>query len=231
MSLLAHYAAMRSAALAKIALGEVELDPLLDDPHDTRRGITLLARPPAPVAERILELLAEFRLLEPAQYYYPATDLHLTVLSLISCHPGFRLVDIEPAAYQALVAEVLHGVRPFRVELRGLTASPGGILLQGFPQGTGLQQLRTALRQAFQASGLRQTIDQRYRIQTAHATVVRFRAPLQHPPRLAELTRRFQDYPLGAFEVSTLELVYNDWYQRAAHTVQLGRYQLGAAAP
>lgn len=36
--------------------------------------------------------------LELKQYYYPATDLDLTVLSLISCTSGFALTQIDTAA-------------------------------------------------------------------------------------------------------------------------------------
>ena len=219
---------MRVAACTQWRQGRAETDPLLDAPDDTRRGLTLLLRPPAALLPAIEALSQELRALEPAQYFYPAADLHLTVLSLISCYPGFTLADIDPAAYQALVAGVLRQVPPFRIELRGLTAAPGSILLQGFPQDEGLAALRAALRLKFRASGLQQTIDQRYSIQTAHATLVRFRTSLRHLARLAALVERYAAQFIGTFEVASMELVFNDWYQRASHTVLLEKYQLPA---
>ncbi|MGI4832111.1 MAG: 2'-5' RNA ligase family protein [Janthinobacterium lividum] len=227
--LLAHYDAMRQAALPQLALGHPELDTLLDNPAaDTRRGITLLARPPQPILAALGAIIADFQGLEPAQYYYPPGDIHLTILSIISCYSGFALTDIEPAAYGQLVAELLRNVPPLRVRLAGLTASAAGIMAQGFPLNEGLGALRQRLRAAFQASGLPQSIDQRYRIQTAHATLVRFRAPLRDPARLAALLRHYEQVPIGDFEVLATELVFNDWYQRAAHTVLLQRNLLGA---
>lgn len=229
-ALVAHYDAMRQAALPRLALGQPELDTLLDNPAaDARRGITLLARPPQPLVAALAASMAELRALEPAQYYYPPGDIHLTILSLISCYPGFALTAIEPAAYGQLVAEALRGVPPLRVRFAGFTASAAGIMAQGFPLDEGLGELRQQLRVAFRASGLPQSIDQRYSLQTAHSTLVRFRAPLRQPARLVAWLRRHERGPIGEVELASVELVFNDWYQRAAHTVLLGRYPLGAA--
>lgn len=224
----AHYDAMRAAALPQLARGGAELDALLDaGPADTRRGLTLLARPPALVAAALAPVLAELRSLEPTQYYYPTADLHLTVLSLLSCAPGFTLAAIEPGAYCRLVAEALRDMPPLRLVFDGLTASPGGILLQGFPQDEGLAELRARLRTVFQHSGLVQSIDHRYRLQTAHLTLVRFRRPLHSPAQLATMLSQYRQYYFGEAELDALELVFNDWYQRASHTVLLEKYRLG----
>jgi 2'-5' RNA ligase len=224
MDLAAHYNAMRTAALSQLAHGEAELDPLIDSPHDTRRGLTLLTRPPAAITAAITEVLAEFQAVDPAQYYYPAPDIHLTILSIISCYLGFTLAAVDPARYQVAVQTILADCRPFKLTYAGLTASPGGIMVQGFPQDAGLQHLRTATRQFFQNTDLSQSIDRRYVLQTAHSTVIRFRKPLASPARLLATIRRYQPHFFGSFEVNTAELVFNDWYQRAANTQLLHRY-------
>lgn len=226
VDLLTHYTAMREAASRQLALGRAEPDLLLDDPADTRRGLTLLARLPAPGVAALGPVLAAFRQLEPAQYYYPASSLHLTVLSLISCHPGFTLAAIAPVAYQQAVREALQATGPFTLTFRGLTASPGAILLQGFPHDDSLATLREALRQAFQASGLRQTIDQRYRLQTAHVTAVRFRVPLAQPAGVVALLAQYAQHFFATVQLTELELVFNDWYQRTEHTQVLEKFQL-----
>ncbi len=228
MDLTAQYDAMRTAALHQLAQGTAELDPHLRAAHDGRRGITLLARPPAAIAEIIGSVLADFQIVEPNQYYYPAADLHFTILSLISCYEGFSLAAIDPAAYRAVVGDVLQRTRPFGLTLAGLTASPAGILVQGFPQGSGLAELRTNLRTAFRASGLAQSIDQRYRLETAHLTVARFCTKILDSNLLISLLLKHQHCFIGSFEVSSLELVFNDWYQRAANTTVLEQYSLPA---
>lgn len=225
MSLQAHYDALHAAALPPLRQGQAAPDPLLDSPHDTRRGLTLLTRPPAEITARIGEILAEFQQVAPAQYYYPASDLHVTILSLISCYAGFTRAHFDPAPYVELVAAALRDAAPFRIRLAGLAASPAGVLVRGFPEGDGLAKLRDELRRVFRASGLPESIDQRYSTQTAHLTALRFRALPDARPLLRVLAAR-RAYPFGTFEVSAYELVFNDWYQRAAHTVLLKKYQL-----
>ncbi|MCB2409799.1 2'-5' RNA ligase family protein [Hymenobacter lucidus] len=227
MTLQDYYAAMRTKAVRHLLRGDAELDIQLDSGHDTRRGVTLLTRPPASIIAALEALMDDFRRLEPEQYYYPATDIHLTILAVISCYPGFTLAQINPANYRAAVRQILQTSRPFTITYSGLTASPGGIIAQGFPEDAGLQQMRDNTRQFFRHSALPQSIDQRYSIQTAHSTLIRFRRPLRNPAGVVELLGHYQHQFIGSFAVNTVELVYNDWYQRAAHTVLLEKYALG----
>lgn len=226
MDLQAHYDAMRATAQRQLAQGQADLDRLLDSPLDDRRGITLLTRPPAAITDDIASIIADFQRTEPAQYYYPTPDIHLTILSIISCYRGFTLDLIDPLAYREGVGAILRRTRPFTIRFAGLTASPGGIMVQGFPEGDGLQNLRDELRRFFQASGLPQSIDQRYSIQTAHSTVIRFRSPLLHAPAVLDKLARYQHHVLGTFTVDSLELVANDWYQRMENTLLLEQYFL-----
>ena len=227
MHLPTQYAAMRQAAFRQLAQGAVELDPLIDSAEDFRRGITLLARPPARITKAVEAIVADFQALEPAQYYYPASDIHLTILSIISCYSGFTLDMIAPADYQQAVGAIVQQTSPFTITYSGLTASASGIMVQGVPQTDGLEKLRNQLRAGFGELGLQQSIDQRYRIQTAHSTVIRFRRKLQNADALIEKIKKYEAYFIGSFEVDTIELVYNDWYQRADNTVLLARYALG----
>jgi 2'-5' RNA ligase len=107
-----------------------------------------------------------------------------------------------------------------------VTASPGAILLQGFPQDDALTQLRTQLKHGVEQADLWHFIDARYALQTAHITLARFRAPPRQPAQLVQLLDAYQQTFIGAFVVDTLELVYTDWYHRAAHTVLLEPYSL-----
>ena len=228
MNLPDYYDEMRETAVRKLAGGAPELDALIDSGQDTRRGITLLARPPARVTEIIAQVLADFQSSEPTQYYYPATDIHLTILSIISCYSGFELSAVDPEQYKSLTRTIVRHTPPFNITFSGLTASAGGIVVQGFPQGSGLQSLRDEIRTAFRASGLQQSIDRRYNIQTAHSTVMRFRNSPLDTSRLLKNIEKYRHYFIGTFAVSTVELVYNDWYQRTANAVLLEKYNLVA---
>ncbi|WP_046246062.1 2'-5' RNA ligase family protein [Hymenobacter terrenus] len=227
MNLQAHYDTLREDALRQLAQGEADLDLLIDSSEDNRRGITLLTRPPAPITAIIKAITADFQSADPTQYYYPATDIHLTILSIISCYSGFTLDMIAPSAYQEVVRAIVEHVRPFTITYSGLTASPSGIMVQGVPEDDSLENLREQTRKFFRQSGLQHSIDQRYTIQTAHSTVIRFKNPIQDPHILVEIIRKYQQFFIGSFEVNTVELVYNDWYQRARNTVLLEEYSLG----
>ena len=209
-----HYNTMWAQALSQFRKQQFQYDPLIDDPGDTRYGLALVARPSAEVRNALLDTLNELRSAAPGQYYYPASDLHLTVLSIISCYPGFRLPMIDPNEYIRLIGEVIRPVRPLRITFEGLTASPSCILVQGFPADEQLNLLRDNLRDAFQQSPLQQSIDERYRLKTAHITAIRFRQPLADPQGFVDKVTRLRDTHFGTCVIHELELAVNDWYHR-----------------
>lgn len=218
---------MWTQASHQFELGHFEYDALIDSPNDSRRGITLLARPPESSKAAIKAMLNDLQATEPWQYYYPTTDIHLTGLSIISCYEGFTLNQIDTNAYVALVQEVLQTQTSFKVSFSGLTASPSCLIVQGFPLDNELKNIRDGLREKFRNSNLQHSIDKRYSIQTAHSTIARFREPLLNPVFFLQKVKKYQAVDFGTFEVNELELVFNDWYQRASTTVALERFSLG----
>lgn len=218
---------MWTQANQEFELGRFENDALIDSPNDSRRGITLLSRPPESIKAAIKVLLDDLQDIEPWQYYYPTTDIHLTGLSIISCYEGFTLNHIDTNAYVALIREVLLTHQPFKVSFHGLTASPSCLIVKGFPLDDELKNIRDGLREKFQSSNLQHSIDKRYSIQTAHSTIVRFRELLLNPASFLQKVKKHQAVDFGTFEVNELELVFNDWYQRASTTVMLERFSLG----
>lgn len=225
---------------AALSTQQLATDALTADPADDRRGITALAflqkNSPAACIE-VQRFQQQLAALEPAQYLQPAAELHLTILSIISCISGFTLQQIDVAAYiavfQRVLAELNQEIRqqevvPLQIELRGVTASASCILLQGFAQGEGLSRLRDKLRWAFAQSGLRHSIDSRYRQQSAHLTLCRFTAPLQQPQEVLALCQQYRDHHFGILELQQIELVFNNWYLHSAVTEKLGGVSLCA---
>lgn len=229
MDLNAQYARLWQEAASQLLQGCHETDPMLDAAPDVRRGITLLARPSAQIKAAIQELLQPLRSLEPEQYFYPSSDMHLTVLSLISCRPDFTLEQIDPAAYVEVTGAAIRQIPAFKVQVSGVTASPSCVMVQGFVAEPGLSRLRQNVREAFQHSGLAHTIDSRYLLQTAHSTVVRYRKPLRQPQKFLEKLQALRTVDLGTWLVQDLELVFNDWYQRQAFTQTLATFRLPSA--
>jgi 2'-5' RNA ligase len=209
-----HYDQMWEQALAHYRLGQFALDPWLDRPGDDRRGITILWRPDASVKKEIQAFLAALRSVVPDQYFYPDPDIHLTLMSVISCYEGFELDQINVSDYVDVLSGCVKGISSFSLHFKGVTASGAGVMIQGFPENDQLDQLRDRLREGFRHSDLENSLDKRYRIRTAHSTVMRFRKKVEQAGLLIEVLESFRQHDFGAAQVRELELVFNDWYQR-----------------
>lgn len=226
MNLTSHYASLWNRSIQKFKAGEFELDPLIDSENDARYGITLLARPSSEVKERICNLLDPLKSTAPNQYFYPATDLHVTILSIISCYRGFTPDQVDPAEYCHLIQSVVDTLSPFCLTFHGITASPSSIMIQGFPEDEQLNTLRNELRNTFKNSNLQHSIDKRYHLKTAHITAVRFKQPLLDQKAFLKSLTVLKDRSFGSCITDELELVSNDWYQKKENVRQIKTFSL-----
>lgn len=226
MDLTEHYNQLYKKSSKAILESNYKLDSQINNTSDSRFGITVLIRPNEAIKANIQNLLDELKKIEPNQYYYPDSDIHITVLSIISCYDGFTLDKINIQDYIDIIQQSLVHIDKIKIRFSGITASPSAIMIQGFPIDESLNNLRDKLRENFKKSTLEQSIDSRYSIATAHSTVMRFQEKLQNPEQLIEIVEKFRDYDFGTFEVKNLELVYNDWYQREANTIHLAEFMI-----
>jgi len=226
MNLKEHYLKLYTETLSKIKADEYEIDPLIDANNDFRFGVTLLIRPDEKTKTNIQRFISEVKQVLPNQYYYQNSDIHITVMSIISCYEGFKLESINTEDYIKIISDVLNHRKSFNIHLSGITASPSCILLQGFFEEHTLTEIRDQLRVSFRASTLQQTLDQRYSIQAAHATIIRFREKLVNKDAFLSIIEKYKDFDFGTFEVKNIELVYNDWYQRAQFVKKLHNFEL-----
>ncbi|SHM33515.1 mutarotase [Flavobacterium chilense] len=226
MNLTEHYNQLYKTSSDAILAGNYKIDQHINDVSDSRFGITLLIRPSEAIKANIQLFLEELKAIDPTQYYYPDSDLHITVMSIISCYEDFTLDKIKAEDYVEIIKESLIDLSEIKIEFRGVTASPSALMIQGFPTDESLHILRDKLRENFKKSALQQSIDSRYAIATAHATVVRFQKKLQNPKKIMEITEQYCDYNFGTFAVANLELVYNDWYQRKENTIHLADFHI-----
>lgn len=226
MNLTEHYKELYESSIKKIEKGDYLIDLLIDSPADRRCGITLLIRPPENIKIQIQKFLDKLKQVDPSQYYYPESDIHITVMSIVSCYDGFKLEQIAISDYINLIEESLNGIDSLQIKLKGITASDSGIIVQGFPENDTLNKLRDNLRANFKKSLLEQSIDKRYSIKTVHSTVVRFRKPIQKRDSFVEFLERNKNVVFGTFEVKELELVFNDWYLREEKTKLLANFKI-----
>lgn len=229
-SLQSQYDAIWMDAQAAFAAGAPALDAqLLDKTGDRRRSATLLIRPGPAIAARVAQTLDELRRLEPGQYYYRPDELHVTVLSLWTGTEEPEPFFAQLATYRQAIDAALRGAPAFSVCFNGLTASPAAVLVQGFPSGPQLNDLRDRLRAAISAVGLGHTLDRRYRISAAHMTALRFCRPLHDLPRLVQTLDTLRRCDFGRSDVAEVHLVENDWYMSHDRTRLLQTYPLDGA--
>ena len=226
MNLTEHYNQLYKKSSKAILTEQYKLDPQINNPSDSRFGLTLLIRPSETIKANIQLFLEEIKAIEPNQYYYPDSDIHITVMGIISCYEGFTLDQINIPEYIDLIEQSLVELDQIEIEFRGLTASPSAIMIQGFPTDESLNIFRNKLRESFKNSTLEQSIDSRYTIAAAHSTVMRFQEKLENTKQLIQVAEKFRDYNFGKFQVKKLELVYHDWYQREGNTIHLADFNL-----
>jgi len=226
MNLAEHYNQLYTKSVKEILAGNYKLDTQINSVSDSRYGITLLIRPSESVKANIQVLLKDLKAVDNTQYYYPDSDIHITVMSIISCYDGFSLDKINVHEYIDIIEKSLIEVDQININFRGITASPSAVMIQGFPSDETLNAFRNKLRDNFKNSDLQQSIDSRYEIATAHSTIMRFQEKLKNPEKLIQVLEQYRDYDFGEFRVKEVELVYNDWYQHDKNTILLADFYL-----
>jgi len=226
MNLKEHYNQLYKNSAKAILEGNYKVDNQINDASDSRFGITVLIRPNDAIKAKIQLFLDELKEVDAEQYYYPDSDIHNTVMSIISCYEGFTLDKIKTHDYIEIIQKSLIDIDEIKINFKGVTASPSAIMIQGFPVDESLNNLRDKLRENFKKSTLEQSIDKRYSISTAHSTVLRLQEKLQNPKQFLKVVEKFREFDFGEFTVDKLELVYNDWYQRESSTIHLADFYL-----
>ena len=193
---------------------------------DARRGLTLAARLKPDVAHSIMEFVGKLHSVEPQQYYYRFEQFHVTMLSLFTATTEYRPYFDREAEYRAAVHAACSHASQFTIAFHGITASPGAIVVQGFPQSDALARLRDELRAGLGQAGLGAGLDQRYRLRTAHVSIARFAAPLHQPTELISLLDAYREFSFGASVVDRLELIAHDWYATPENLKVLETYSL-----
>jgi 2'-5' RNA ligase len=222
-----HYGAIRDRALPAIRAGDVELDTRLLAGPDPRRGLTLIARPDAALKAHLTSLLDHLDAAAPGQYRHPPQDLHLTILSLFTVCENYHEELRRQDDYRAATRDALAGLPFFDIDFRGLAASRGAVLAQGYPRDATLDTLRERLRTALRERGLDASLDSRYRLVTAHMTLMRFTRPLADPAGFADALEALRETPCGTLRVERVALVENDWYMSSGSLRTIEVFELG----
>jgi 2'-5' RNA ligase len=193
---------------------------------DRRWGLSLVVPVEGPAQDVLAqELRALHQASAGSHIVYKPGELHLTVRSL----EGYadEVSKKHVARYARLIRSAAEDLGPIRLRLRGLGGSPSGLFAQGYV-GTNLQALRQRLYEECQRLGplgLPGADAQRVR-NTAHISLVVFRAPVVPERELASYvdSRRKSDF--GTFEVPALTLVRYRPTARRINVHHLARIEL-----
>ncbi|ANE48712.1 hypothetical protein SY83_03815 [Paenibacillus swuensis] len=222
------YEKLWSQALQSFETNSVRIDSnLLSKTVDLRRGLTLICRPSRNVQDAVVNFLEEANQIESNQYYYKPNELHTTVLAIITNNAEFKLSEIDITSYVEVLSQSILSIPSFNISYRGITASPDCVMIQGFPQGSTLEELRHKIRDNFKKSGVKSTLDERYMTHTAHMTCLRFQNPiLRNSDEFLRFLKKNRDFDFGTSELNDLELVVNDWYMSEENVEVLHRFSL-----
>jgi 2'-5' RNA ligase len=221
------YERLWNQAVPAMGRNDVEFDlHLLDKAQDSRRGLTLALRPCPKIQALIKTFLLELADAASGQYFYRPEEFHVTVLSIIPGSESWQDKIQHLAAYQSIIDEVLKRHRKFSIAFQGVTASRGAVMVQGFPGDETLAQIRDELREALWKNKFGEQLDVRYKINTAHITVMRFCDANVDGKRVLATLQASRTTDFGETRVADLELILSDWYASASTARTLQKYKL-----
>ena len=216
------------AAIPRFERGEPQTDPhLADRASDGRRSVTLALRPEPTVQMAVNSFLRQLAVVAPGQYFYRPDELHVTVLAVIPGSAAWWEKIRDVAAIQAVIGKILQRQRPFVISFRGITASPDAVMIQGFSESEALVEIRDELREVLRKNRLGGDLDRRYKINTAHITVMRFGTVRADWKAFVDLLKANRQTDFGDTRVRKLQLLWGDWYASAQSVRTIQEYPLG----
>ena len=210
MQLTTLYNNINQQGMSPIRNHQEQLDSnLLNPDKDMRRGLTLTASLSAHVSRNIMFCLQKLAAIEPNQYFYPPTDLHITIIDLIAASSDFSLSTFEEEKYKNVVG-------PIHWQLAGMITSSGALLVKGYYSAE-LSTLRNALRKELPLHDL--LLKERYPTISGHVTVARYTSPIQQVDCFLKTLEEFKSINFGQVTTSSLDLVVHDWYNHNSRLI------------
>ncbi len=206
------YLRINAAGKEAILNRKENIDPVLNNlEQDQRFGLSLLITIKGKIVENFKFLMEEVKKTEPEQYFYPESDLHITILDLISANEGYQRDDYIIGRSVKIIEKAINGLPPFEIKFKGIIFSNAAILAKGYYDFE-LQLIRERMRKI----ALENDIDfkERYQSISAHSTIVRFNKSLQNREKLAAIIQKYNNFDIGFMKVNQLDLVVHDWYNR-----------------
>lgn len=207
-----HYNQMWTNSKPSILKNEIVPDLHLNDlENDKRRGLSLVAPLNSSLFSKVLGVMKKLEEIEPEQYYYPLENIHLTLMNITDFSENFVLDKKKRECYKRIIKKVFRDSQLFEVEFKGITASKGAVIIQGFCNNA-IRELREKLRQEALKEGI--GLKEDYKRETAHLTIIRFRKKLRSPEEFANQIEELRNTKIGIMQIKKARLVLHDWYNR-----------------
>ncbi len=180
---------------------------------DNRMALVVLIRISPETSDRINTCIAGLKEIEPDLYFYPAGDLHITVMDILKGEEGRRIPqNIED--YIQCIEECSRPISPFDITFDGLTASDNAVMVRGYYDDE-LMIFRQNLREMFKKRGL--LLEERYETVSSHITIARLHDRYRDPERLLNYIEKPRLF--GTMTVSEMELSFHNWYDTRKETI------------
>jgi hypothetical protein len=189
--------------------GNIETDCFLSSQtEDNRRGISLVI--PIPFNSiKYSSLINMFRDIESDQYYYPLSDLHITIFTFLSARDTYKCNKELENEFIHITKTVLDNLSKLSISFAGITFSKEAGFINGYDNDV-LISIRDDIRKEMDKQRLR--IDERYKSETAHVTFMRFKNRINDINRFYNKIIEIKDIKVEELELRKIELVEHDWY-------------------
>jgi 2'-5' RNA ligase len=194
---------------------------------DMRCGVNIVCRPTIDVVEYIVSIQEYLRSLEPDQYYYPPSDLHLTLVEI--CHSRtpedvFRIASAVGSEIRRIAAMTI----PPKVDSPMLVFDAHAAALNFLPIDDALQNARQSIVHELGNIGI--SIDSRHEARSAHVTLMRYISPLRSASdEWVNNLLNVPPKPKLAWLLSPVWLTWGaNWYGMRSRIEEIGPIELGA---
>jgi hypothetical protein len=191
---------------------------------DVRCGVNLVCRPADHVVDLALSIQNELRQLEPRQYFYPAADLHLTVLEFCHSRPAVEAERVAGTIRDS-AATLFSDLPRFELASPVVATDSRAAVLRFRQPDERLSILRRRLRASAEQLGI--PSDSRYVQTSAHVTLMRYIAPAaaEQGEWAGQVASAVEQ--ADAWTVSALWMTWGaNWYGMRSRIAEAGPYML-----
>jgi 2'-5' RNA ligase len=214
------YITNKSALLS----GNIKLDDVLSSrKKDMRTGISLIV-PVKSIEKPYDHIVTLLKQNEPGQYYYPLSDLHITIFDFLQASDTYKRDIQRENKFIEITEKVLEGFKEFTIALKGVVFSKEAGIIQGFDNNR-LVTIRNNIRLTMEHYGI--INNERYISESAHITFCRFKKTLNNHERLMRFIDEYREYDMGKEKINHIELVEHDWYNKETNKRVIKAFHTG----